>query len=394
MTKLVSNPYYVYILSFVLVLLVYSLGWSHLYPELSFSLLAFFFVTFLVSLFFGVVVQGKKRIEYKTITWNEKTTLYLALIWVGYSMEFLYNGGIPLSLLLLKGVQDDRELFGIPTFHVLLVTFSSFYSVYIFHQLRSDFRKSRLLIFLLSILPAVLIVNRGMLLMILTSCLFVYLLSLKKIRFNVILGVTFFVLVIFYLFGVMGNLRQTNTTSSNYILQSSRASESFKNSIIPNEYIWAYIYISSPLANLQTTIERLPPVNDSWVAFLNFEILPDFISKRTGPLLDVERQGTPTVAGWLTVSTCYARSYVFLGWLGIIILFLFFISTTFIYLFALMKTSEYYVVGLAILNTLVLYNTFDNMYAFTGLNFQLLYPLLLSYVRLPKITSVLRGKIS
>jgi oligosaccharide repeat unit polymerase len=387
MTKLLANPFFVYILSFALALLVYSFGWSHLYPNLSTSLLVFFFATFIVSFLFGVIVHSLGRIDYKVIKWNEKTTLYLILIWVGYVLEFIYNGGIPI---LISGA--NREQFGIPVFHVFLVTFSSFYSVYLFHQLCSDFKKSRLLLFLLSILPAVLIGNRGMLMMNLTSCLFVYLLSLRTVRLKVVLGITFLVLVIFYLFGVMGNIRQLNTTSSDYILGTSQASESFKNSIIPKEYIWTYLYISSPLANLQQTMYHSPPQNDSWAAFLNYELFPDFISKRTAALLGIEDQkkDVPRIAPWLTVSTWYARSYVYLGWLGIIILFLFFVATTFLYLFALRKSSDYYVVGIAILSTLALYNTFDNMYAFTGLNFQLIYPLLLGYIRIPKITLNLR----
>lgn len=392
MTKLIANPFFVYITSFTLVLLVYCLGWSGLYPSLSLSLLSFFVITFFISFLFGVVVHVMKRIEYQAIEWNVGIKFYLLLVFIGYVLEFIYNKGIPLQLL-LQGSNYDYTLFGIPTFHVFLVTFSSFLSVYIFHQLVSHFTKKGMLYFLLSIAPAVLIVNRGMLLMILTSCLFVFLLSLNKLNVKVLLGVILMVLVVFYLFGVMGNLRQTNgrTSSSEYILVTSKATESFKQSVIPEEFIWSYLYISSPLANLQNTILKSEGLNNSWSSFFNHDILPDFISKRVGAVLEIEKKEPILVAPWLTVSTFYARSFVSLGWIGIILMFLFFIGTSLVYVLLLRKKSTYFVTGLAILNCLVLYNTFDNMYMFSGLNLQLVYPLVLSYIRFPRF--VLKKKL-
>src|SRR5687767_8880162 len=117
MTKLASNPFFVYIISFTIVFSVYSLGWSDLYPELSSSLIGFFIATFIIALFLGIVVQALKRIEYQKITWNERTQLYLLLVWLGYIFEFIYNKGIPFQML-LQGVPYDYRVFGVPTFHV------------------------------------------------------------------------------------------------------------------------------------------------------------------------------------------------------------------------------------------------------------------------------------
>jgi len=386
MAKLLCNPFFVYVTSFALVFAVYSLGWSNLYPSLSFPLVLFFFMTFIVSCFFGFVVHVLRRIEYKEITWNERTIFYLLLVLIGYLAEFVYNKGVPLQML-LQGVEYDYTSFGIPTFHVFLVTFSSFLSVYIFHQLCSDFNKKRLIYFLLSVIPPVLIISRGTLFMMLTSCLFVYLLSIRTIKLKIVLGIFFLVLLVFYLFGVMGNLRQSKgvSTTSEIMLETSMATNSFKNSFVPKEFIWSYLYISSPLANLQNATNHAQ-VEYSFGSFLNYEILPDFISKRIEKISTVQKKDVPRIAGWLTVSTFYARSYVFLGWIGILTIFVFFIGTTFTYIFLLRKGSKYYVTGLSILNTLVLFNTFDNMYAFTGLNFQLIYPLLFSVIELRKFT--------
>ena len=77
--------------------------------------------------------------------------------------------------------------------------------------------------------------------------------------------------------------------------------------------------------------------------------------------------------------------FVYLGWWGVILLFLYFLCTSFLYLLILRKDSPYYSTGLALLCTVSLYNTFDNMYAFTGLQFQLIYPLILTYVKFPSL---------
>ncbi len=379
MTRLLCNPFFVYIMSFTLVLLVYSLGWSGLYPDLSFSLLLFFGISFIVSFVLGAFIDRLKRIEYKELSWNPRIKLYLSLVWAGYLLEFIYNRGIPLQLLLL-GIKYDYTQFGIPTFHVFLATFSNFLSVYIFHQLISDFNRRRLVFFILSILPAVLIINRGMLFMTLTACLFVYLLSLGRISLKVLGGVVILILAVLYLFGIMGNLRQTDgrTMDSDYMLEASFATSSFRDSPVPKPYIWSYLYISSPLANLQNTILQSNNLDQSWLSFFNYEVLPDFISKRTGSMFEIPKYDMPRVAPWLTVSTFYARAYVFLGWIGIILMFIFFLTTTLVYVLILHKNSKYYITGLAILSTLVLYNTFDNMYSFSGINLQLVYPLILT----------------
>jgi hypothetical protein len=160
-------------------------------------------------------------------------------------------------LLLLRGDTGfEYTEFGIPTFHVLLVTLNGFATVYLFHQLISDFNKTTLIQFILMIIPSVLIMNRGMLLMSLTSCLFVYILSLNRIRFRTLVKISLLCLVLFYVFGLLGNIRQTRgrSFSSDIILDISKSTQEFRDSFVPNVYFWSYLYVSSPLANLQNTI--------------------------------------------------------------------------------------------------------------------------------------------
>jgi hypothetical protein len=391
MNRVITNPFFVYIISFSVVLVVYLFGWSTLYPQISPTLLLFLMIGFVFSMVAGVVLHALKRVGYKEIDTNDSTGLVIFLIWLSYCLEFAYNRGVP--LLLVMGQSDyDYTQFGIPTFHVFLATFSSFYSVYVFHQLISQRSRRLTFYFLLSIIPGVLIVNRGMVLIILTGCLFVYLSAMSRLRGRIVAFLLIMILVVFYFFGVIGNIRQTNgrTSSSEYILDVGKATDAFKSSVIPKPYFWSYLYISSPLANLQHTMNN-SRADVSWTQFTTFELLPDFISKRIAKILNIQRSAGEKIVPWLTVSTFYAHAFATVGWPGMIIMFLFFAGTTVTYLILLRKNSDYYVTGLALMNTLVLFNTFDNMYAFTGMSLQLVYPLLMAFVKFPRIRIGIRS---
>lgn len=218
--------------------------------------------------------------------------------------------------------------------------------------------------------------------MVLGSCLFVYLLSLKTVSPKVVTFLTILILGILFVFGIFGNLRITSgtTTSSEYMLKISEATPEFTESVIPKPYIWTYMYVSSPMANLQNTVILSNPYQRSAKSFFIHELFPDFIAKRIGARLGIERSDVPRIANWLTVSTFYARPYAFMGWAGMWIMFSLMCLVNVFYLFFIPTKSRYYVTGLAILNSIVLFNTFDNMYSVTGLVFQLFYPLFFSIV--------------
>jgi hypothetical protein len=186
-------------------------------------------------------------------------------------------------------------------------------------------------------------------------------------------------------FGYLGNIRTSNQldkggTITDIILTLGQAKPSFENSAIPKEFFWSYIYISSPLANLQNDIDKANPRYDinSVVSYLNYELIFDAVSKRTGALLDVDQGQNKLIAPYLTVSTIYATSFTDLGWLGMCLTFIALMAVCLLYLFILRADSPFFATGVAILNTMVLFCLFDNMISFTGLSFQLVYPILLS----------------
>jgi hypothetical protein len=134
--------------------------------------------------------------------------------------------------------------------------------------------------------------------------------------------------------------------------------------------------MTSPLANLQTAVDAKSQEKRTLAEFAVSEMLPDFISKRILPSLGAERVKTPEVSRGLNVATMFGRSYVYAGWTGPILLFTLFVSLIVVYL-QLIRRSAYRVPCLAQLNMFIVFCTFQNMIAFSGLILQLVWPLFL-----------------
>lgn len=365
----------------------YMFGWSNLFPQLSLGVYLLLAFTAIVSVILGIVFYKKRMSDFYQVGSNKKHKYILLGIAIGYVIEFIEFKGIPLVNLFIGGNSGIYMEFGIPTFHVFLVTFNCFFAVYMFHVLLSSKqKKQQLLIFLCLLLPAILIVNRAMLLMTLASCAFVYLSKVRKISIKNIGILVVIALLVLYGFGIFGNMRVNdsynrpqNPMDNTIIYKAGGATKSFQHSLIPKPYFWSYIYIASPLANLQKTVE-LANVHYSFDAFGRYvyhEWLPDFISKRIDGLLGRIEPTIGQISPELNVGTMYSKSYILYGWIGCILTFLWMSLVAYVYLlFLKRRKSPYYLTTLAVFNTIFLFSIFSNMFTFSGWTFQLVYPLI------------------
>lgn len=390
MIRIFRNPYYLYIFSFTLCLLVYRLNWSNLFPSLSSYILIFFLSTFLISFFLGVLLESIKPLKRKSDVNLPFNKLHLKLITILvlalYGIEFFYNKGIPFFQI-IKGLDYDYRNFGIPTVHVILVTFNSFFVAYLYRIFIITKSKKVLFLIACNLLPSILIFNRGLLLMLLVTCFFIHILSIKRLKFRSTIIISIGIIVLFYLFGILGNIRiNSGDDSSAYLMQISKPTSQFKESNIPEEFMWSYLYISSPLANFQHNYNNNSDLKvKSFFSFINYELLPDFISKRIGDILNLKMIKSHLIAHWLNVGTMYSDSLNYLGWIGPVAIFTFMSIFIFFYLFLYGKSDPYFIIGLALINTVVLFNTFTNMFTFSGVSFQLVYPMIFSFIKRIKL---------
>jgi len=250
MKKLVSNPNFIYIASFIVPFLFYSFGWSNLYPKLGISLFSFYLFTFFICFLLGTLIYFVKPFHYTPVPISKWNNLIILFIYFFYFIEGLYSRKIPL-IGFINGTYDyNEDTFGIGAIHTFVDTFDTFYSVYIFHQYLSSKKKSLLFLLFLCLFPFIILVYRANILNVLLGCFSVFLLSRKTISFKIIVKSIIGITAILYFFGFMGNLRSAHGDST-IIPRASEATEDFMNGPVPNEFYWSYLYIASPVANLQ-----------------------------------------------------------------------------------------------------------------------------------------------
>ncbi|TDQ09968.1 hypothetical protein [Pedobacter metabolipauper] len=390
------NPFFIYVVCFSVPILLYLLDWSYLYPKLSASLIGFLGVTFLISIVIGVYVNRKRALRYMGTVKKLNLINILIAITIGNIMNFIYEGQIPLFAIINLVTIEKYGSFGLPTFGVLISTLGSFMTSYFFYYYIVTRDKKYLFASLYLFIFPILIFSRGTVLLNLSTMLFVYLFSIKTNRLKVYARLGVFLVLLLLVFGYAGNLRSNNqmskedsSTARKIMLELGQAKPAFTNTAIPPEFFWSYIYMSSPLANLQYNINtyRVEYNFKSAFRYFNYEIIFDSISKRIGELFEIKRPFNNLIAPYLTVGTIYSGAYTDLGWLGMTLTFCSLMLIAFIYVAVIKPSNPYYTVGLAVLNTIMLFNLFDNMISFTPLSFQLLYPFIFSLKFGKNITS-------
>jgi hypothetical protein len=216
----------------------------------------------------------------------------------------------------------------------------------------------------------------------LLTSLFIYIHFVGKVKLKnkILLGIS--VLLGLYLFGVIGNLR----SGGEYIYTQSQATEEFMESSIPKEFYWTYLYVASPLANFQNTVNGRHVEDYDFTGFVFYENLPQIISKNLGGRLKIEQRDLVRIVPWLTVGTTYAKSFSYLGWYGPYLLFC---GNLLIYLvvivFLVPRNSSYHITTISILSVIVMLNIFSNMLVVTGISFQLAYCIIFSFFEGKKI---------
>lgn len=379
------NPYFAYSISFTVAMAVYLLGWSNIYPRLSAELIWFLGASILIGTIAGFYWNAKVKVPFQKLLPDKNVVLITGFIYVLWIFDFIYADAIPILKILL-GQPFNYRLFGIPTLHVFTVTFSSFYTVYLFHLYLSTRKKRILLFYSINLFAAILIYSRAMFMFNLLASLILLVPFIKMIPKKILLLFPVILILLFFLFGVFGNLRVSHEGKVNYdnsiILKTGQATQPFKESIIPNEFFWTYIYTTSSLANLQKNINNANKhISMIWfLKMVNNEMIFDFISKRINSVFDIPHPGEHYINGSFNVSTLYSVAYSHLGWFGMVIMFCYVLIIPVVYQKWNKSHSPFFATGFAILITMYFFMAYDNTIRFTGLSFQLAYPIIFEWL--------------
>lgn len=360
----IINPFFYYALFWSITLIVYFISPSKLAVDLDENLLHFLWCTIIISIivacFFNVHYKNKKiKLKY----YKQKSSIRLVLILL-YVLEFLYCKSIP--MLSGKSYID----FGIPTLHVIIVTLSCYYAMKNYFQFITFKKREDLVNFLIVVAYFILIFSRGMLIFLATIAVALTLydkkINIKYIILAGVLGVAFA-----WLFGVAGNLRcgyQWNDSSLIlYFGQVDLAHDS-----ILGPFIWVEEYLTCSLRNLNFNITHVT-VKNSLIGQL-YCMIPDFISKR----LFLGYEIIPKLqAPIFTTSTMYAKTYISLGYAGMIMNFMLYFLIYFIFRRVNMIDMSNKIIGYAILSLIYALSIFNDMLWYSGYSFALVYCLIL-----------------
>jgi hypothetical protein len=354
------NPFLVYAITCAFVVLIYALRYSSLYPELTLEVGVFLMLSVMSALFMSLLVMGTPLAANRPSSGGAGEWLLAGFVVAGFAAEFVHFGGVPLFQT-MSGAAVDYQGFGIPTFHVGLIGVACFFSVYWWDCYLATRAPHYVPFALIGILGSLLSLSRGLVLILLLAFVFAYgnrvglrrrILLLGSLALGAILG-----------FGYLGEARM-GSAAQNVILAMGGANEAFAASGLPDPVFWFYIYVSSPLANLQYTDLHRPSDIVQWIG-VAADFLPDFVSNHLLTPEQLHEIEPILVTPELNVGTAYARPLMAMGWMGSYALHAFFL-VFFYFSISFARGSKYYGALLAFLSAAGCLMFFNNMLSFAG----------------------------
>lgn len=371
------NYYYWYSLIWGTIIIFYLLGWSKINSSLDVYLLFFFGITIVSSLVLGVI--NRKKFVFVIASPGPKRDALITALLVSYFVyEFFTYGGVPVLEYLFLHNKEYGSFQGIKSLFVVVFTFTSFYSIYLFYMYICLKKNWRLLVeYMLLVIMMFLTGSRGAILMNLFAVsimIFSYYNHgfVKKIFFLIS------IVMVLYLFGIIGNLRSGFIwNDSSFITKLGNYSETYPE-YLPNEFMWTYSYLTSPLNNLNYNFAH----NTNNINIFKYLMiyLPDFMVKRT--IGDVNANtNIDLVVPYFNVSTGYAQANVYGGIIGMFIMYIMqFVILSYVLKIIKIRAPFLYIPSVAIANVIVAFFFFVNTLAYSEISLQIIYPLVLAVV--------------
>jgi hypothetical protein len=274
-----ASPYMAFSLIWTAGILLYLLGWSDAFPTLSFGLLFFLLTNVILSSGISFWLNRSHYFDFRKITHFLNLRNLFLINLVLWLVNFAYSR-VPL-IEILTGTNYGYTDFGIPVVIVFITCYNSFLCLYAFHCYLSSKKKIYLIYYCLCMGLFILAYSRGLIMVTLVSTTFLWLAAKGgSIRLKQIVVLLVGLMAVLYAFGYAGNIRtaqaiaRENNQSSyvynnEFILEIASASPEFANNLVPNEFFWTYVYIASPISNLQYNVSL--PHNKPYTGMKRFQ---------------------------------------------------------------------------------------------------------------------------
>jgi hypothetical protein len=372
-------------LTFFVVILTYNLRLSGLYVNTADNYTSsIVFIISLLSVIVGFLFQPflNSNIRTKNITLNKNAhkknkSFAMAILLVGFGLECLNNGGVPLFMV-LRGQLYDYTQFGIKTFHVFYMGYLSACAIVNMERFLTYNDKRYLQTPIVAVLITILILNRGATFLIIFPMALMYISSIKKFKSRYFYLSFIAVIACIIMFGVLGDKRMSASgyNDPKAIYNIGLAAPLFEE--LPSGFFWTYLYATSPFANLVYQERALNISKGGVEDFIAGSIYPDFISKYTNPeiLNDYEMvKLTPE----LNVGTGFSMALMIFGYTGVLFLFIWFLI--FCMSFIIVNRFNYFISTCSTLTSVAIFMCFNNMLIFSSCVLQLIFIVFLTRFR-------------
>ena len=236
----------------------------------------------------------------------------LLIVWVlGSLFEIINAGGLPLWWALGGGAEKNYTDFGVPTFHGLMNALYLFSVTGLFFDYMVTRNRKALRWSLLLLAWPVAMLGRGILLCAVGQMAGVYF-CLKRVSIKTLLALVLTAIFLISVFGWIGDTRGRSTPFS-YLVNTQRQSEVFE--FLPSGFLWIYVYLTSPLANVINNIDVIQPSYVPYYSIIN--LVPSFGRGSIGPRVNADP--LERVDQSLTVSTFYSGFLSDFGLIGALI---------------------------------------------------------------------------
>ncbi|WP_291910982.1 O-antigen polymerase [Chitinophaga sp. CB10] len=274
-----KNPVYLYVCIWLVVLVLYQMHLSNVLIPLSDATTSYVVASCLSfaipGILFSIICIGRRnptREIYVQSNVNNKLRI-LIYFWLFFTaIETVCFGPFPIL-----------SFFGIPTalytewgfsgLHGLLNSTIIVLSNYSFYFFLSKKDKKYLLYFFLCLMWAIILVTRQMLMSMVIEAFFIFFFT-GQLKIKTVLKVGLIGFLIVFIFGLLGDLRSGGDAFL-YLADPTPAFPTF----LPSGFLWVYIYITSPLNNINYNMPTYQPFTFSFTDAAS-QLVPSVIREK------------------------------------------------------------------------------------------------------------------
>lgn len=243
---------------------------------------------------------------------RRRLKFWLRLWMVMSCVEIVLSGGVPLQWT-LTGSPKSYFDFGLPTIHGFLNALILTISIARFTLGLLNGSKKDLLFPLVIVIWSIVIESRQLSIVVLIEALLLFLMY-RRIKWKILVRGVVVVLLMVILFGVSGDIR----SGGDEFRKLAQPTEEYPD-WLPSGFLWAYIYITTPLNNLVNTHIHIRPLYDLTMPNTLSQLIPTVIRNALGSRAPNFSSQGELVTQNFNVSTAYIGPVQDMGTTGLVV---------------------------------------------------------------------------